>query len=146
MILTNTSTPEPVSTQLKHPKEILDLTIINANELTYRITFIISTSHDQQQLYTIDSTKTTTINNVILHPKYWIDYAVNSESALLFTLTKLPNNAINITLYKSQLTSPNPHRSFKLIRIPKPTILQRTLISKTLLFPLSRMIQLSFLT
>src|SRR5205814_1709441 len=72
-------------------------TIINANKLTYRITFIIPTSHNQQQLYTIDCTKTTTINNVILHPKYWIDYATNSDSALLFTLTKLPNNAINIT-------------------------------------------------
>src|SRR5205085_1547836 len=87
---------EHTLTQHEHPKEILDLTTINATNLTYRITFIIPTSHDQQ-LYTIDCQKTTSIENVILHPKYWIDMSPNSDSALLFTLTKSTNNIVNIT-------------------------------------------------
>src|SRR5207237_2554162 len=87
---------ENISTYHEYPKEILDLTTIDTANLTYKITFIVPTSSDQQ-LYTIDCQRTTSVENVTLFPKYWIDSTSNSDSALLFTLTKATNNAINIT-------------------------------------------------
>ena len=85
-----------MQTQYKYQKKILDLTTINTTNLIYKITFIIPSSHNQQ-LYTIEYQKTTTIKNITLYSKYWIDLTSNSNSTLLFTLTKLPNNTINIT-------------------------------------------------